>query len=65
MGRLAPKSGDECLSCADYWDNQNPPKPRQRLVLIGNTLNKKIQVPICPYCDGERAIDIAKAKPKK
>jgi hypothetical protein len=63
MGRLAPKAGDDCLSCADFWDNQN--KPRKKLVLIGTTQNRKVQVPVCPYCDGERAISIPKPKPNK
>lgn len=56
MGRLAPKPGDTCKSCADHWTNQGlPPK---KLVRIGTTQNKKLMVPICPYCDGELVITI-------
>lgn len=62
MGRLAPKPGDNCLTCADYWDNHNPPKSRQKLVKIGTTSLKKIVVAVCPYCDGERAISLPKPK---
>lgn len=58
MGRLAPKVGDDCLSCADYWDNQK--KPRKKLVQIASTQNKKIMVMVCPYCDGTRAISLPK-----
>lgn len=60
MGRLAPKPDDECLSCADKWDNEH--KPRKKLVPIGTTQLHKVQVLACPYCDGERAISLANAK---
>lgn len=67
MGLLAPKPsngkpGDDCTSCADHWDNKNPSEPRKALVRIGYTQNKKLTVVVCPYCDGERAIDLAKTK---
>jgi hypothetical protein len=57
-----PKPTGECLSCADFWDYHNPPKPRMKLVLIGSTMNAKAAVLACPYCDGERAISLAKTK---
>jgi hypothetical protein len=66
MGRLSPpdppglKPGDECPTCADHWDDQE--KPRKTLVNLGYSQNKKLTVLACPYCDGERAIDLAKAK---
>jgi uncharacterized protein (DUF2237 family) len=66
MGRLSPpdppglKPGDDCLSCADHWDNQE--KARKTLVKLGYSQNKKLTVLACPYCDGERAIDLAKTK---
>lgn len=60
MGRLAPEPTEECLHCADHWDNQNPPKPRQKLVRVGSTQNRKVAVLLCPYCDGERAIELAR-----
>lgn len=62
MGRLAPKVGDECLSCADFWDNHRPPKPRKKLVRLPSTQNKGLMVVVCPYCDGERAITLPKPK---
>jgi hypothetical protein len=58
MGRLAPKAGDDCLSCSDFWDKQG--KPRKKLVRIGSTQNAKFMVVVCPYCDGERAITLPK-----
>ena len=66
MGKPEPKSVEpECQSCKDHWDNRKPREPRKRLVMIGATQNKKVAVLVCPYCDGERAIALAKAKPKK
>jgi hypothetical protein len=68
MGRLSPpdppglKPGDDCPSCADHWDNKTPPEPRKTLVALGYSQNKKLTVIACPYCDGERAIDLAKTK---
>lgn len=53
----------ECQSCKDHWDSEK--KPRKKLVFVGSTQNMKLAVLICPYCDGERAIKLAKAKPKK
>jgi hypothetical protein len=60
MGRLAPKVGDDCMSCADYWDARK--KPRKKLVRIASTQNKGLMVIVCPYCDGERAITLPKPK---
>lgn len=53
-----PKVGDICKGCMDHWDNQG--KQRRHLVLIGSTQNKKVMVLVCPYCDGERAIELAR-----
>ena len=61
MGKLAPKVGDECISCAAFWDSQK--LPRKTLVLIGTTQNKHVMMLVCPYCDGERAISLSKTKP--
>ena len=60
MGRLAPKPGDTCSSCAEHWLRQG--KPRRNLAQIGTTQNKKLMVVVCPYCDGERAISIKKPR---
>lgn len=59
MGRLAPKVGDECQSCAAMWDKLG--KPRKTLVKLPDTQNKHLMVVVCPYCDGERAITLPKA----
>lgn len=58
MGRLAPKVGDECMSCAEMWDNKG--KARKKLVKLPDTQNKHLVVVVCPYCDGERAISLPK-----
>ena len=64
MASPEPKPVDEyCQSCKDQWDSKG--KPRKKRVLIGSTMNQKFAVLVCPYCDGERAIALAKAKPKK
>ncbi len=54
------KVGDDCMDCADHWDSQN--KPRKKLARLNSTMNKKTMVLVCPYCDGERAIELAKPK---
>lgn len=55
MSSLAPKLGDQCEACVER-------KKPQALVKLGYTQNKKLTVIVCPYCDGERAIDLAKTK---
>lgn len=59
---MSLKVGDECPSCADKWDNEE--LPRRRLVGLGTTLNKKLTVTACPFCDGERLIEIHKSRKK-
>lgn len=59
-----PKPVEEyCQSCKDGWDSKG--KPRKKRVMIGSTTNRKFAVLVCPYCDGERLISLAKAKHKK
>jgi hypothetical protein len=58
MDHLNLKAGDDCPSCRDHWDAYH--KPRQKLVLVASTQNKKIMVLACPYCDGQRAIDLSR-----
>lgn len=55
------RDGDECPSCTDHWSNQ-PGKSRPRLVQVGSTVNKKLRVLACPFCDGQRLIDIFNAR---
>jgi hypothetical protein len=58
MGTLSPN--EECQSCAEFWDERK--KPRKKLIRIGSTQNKKVSVLICPYCDGDRALELPKPK---
>ena len=53
--KLEPKPGDQCEACVER-------KKPHTLVKLGYTQNKKLTVTVCPYCDGERAIDLSKAK---
>ena len=48
-----PKPGDICQGCIDI--HKDDPKILQK---VGSTINHSIIVALCPYCDGERALEI-------
>lgn len=43
--------GDICKGCKDHWESKG--KSPRTLRILGSTINKKIVVPGCDYCDGE------------
>lgn len=46
------KSGDACEGCKERWiKKQQPAKILQRA--SGVTMNHKMIVPLCPFCDGD------------
>jgi hypothetical protein len=49
MSEPMQKAGETCKSCADFI------KPNGKILknLPGKTERKKLDVPACPYCDGE------------
>ena len=48
-----PRAGQNCPSCSDLF----PSEPKV-LVNIGSTQLTKSKVAVCPYCDGDRIIEI-------
>jgi hypothetical protein len=51
---MMQKSGDICTNCKDHWENHDlEPKALQR---VGKTVNKKVIVAVCPYCDGDAIV---------
>ena len=49
-----PRPGEVCPSCKDA---EAGPKT---LVTAGTTQNHKMVVAVCPYCDGERLLEVRK-----
>lgn len=43
--------GDICKGCKEHWETKH--KSPRTLRILGTTINKKIVVPACAYCDGE------------
>lgn len=53
------KPGDVCENCREFWEKQElEPKVLQR---IGSTIEHKIIVSACEYCDGP-ALEIYRAR---
>lgn len=56
------KPGDVCPGCAEYWKAQH--KAQHHLArLPGTTMNKKLIVLACDYCDGEPIFTVGGKEP--
>ncbi len=54
---------DICTGCAERWEKRS--LPGKRLVTLKRrTINKSLEVVVCPYCDGEPVVKIAAANDK-
>ena len=51
------QAGETCLSCKDFWEDQNLPAKRMVNVVDarGNVIktDKGLPIVVCPHCDGE------------
>lgn len=48
---MPQKVGDVCEECKDRWEGREQ-EPKVLVKADGVTQNRKMIVPLCPYCDG-------------
>jgi hypothetical protein len=51
-GQVMQKIGEVCINCKKHWEEQHKPVRVLRRA-PGTTMNKKMLVPVCDWCDGD------------